>query len=125
MSLQPIGASALPSNATGQSASVAPSSSFAPSSLTTGSVADSKPATPAQKPTDQQVQHAVSDLQQAVAQHTEGLEFSHDKASGRDIVKVVDTATNKVIRQFPSEEALNLAHSIGNPMSGLLINQKA
>ncbi len=37
------------------------------------------------------------------------LRFSVDKTSGKVIVKVIDLSTKKVVRQIPSEEALNVA----------------
>jgi len=37
------------------------------------------------------------------------LHFSVDKASGKTIIKVMDMVTKKVVRQIPSEEALNVA----------------
>lgn len=53
-----------------------------------------------------------------------GLEFSVDTETDCTMVKVVDTATKKVLRQFPSEEMLQLAQAIDN-MHGLLLRQKA
>ena len=40
--------------------------------------------------------------------------------TGKTIIKVVDTATDTVIRQIPSEEAIAIAKSI-DKMQGLLI----
>lgn len=52
------------------------------------------------------------------------LEFSIDRDSGRTVVKMVDTETKEVVRQFPSEEMLAISRSI-EKMSGLMINEKA
>lgn len=52
------------------------------------------------------------------------VSFAMDEESGKTIVKIVDTATQQVLRQFPSEEALSIAHSI-DKMQGLLIRDKA
>jgi hypothetical protein len=51
---------------------------------------------------------------------TELLEGRRDRPT---IIKVVDTATDTVIRQIPSEEAIAIAKSI-DKMQGLLINHK-
>jgi flagellar protein FlaG len=51
------------------------------------------------------------------------LNFSKDQDTGKTIIKVVDTATDTVIRQIPSEEAIAIAKSI-DKMQGLLINHK-
>ncbi len=40
------------------------------------------------------------------------LHFSVDKKSGEMVVKVIDMATKKVIRQIPSKEALNVANRL-------------
>lgn len=40
------------------------------------------------------------------------LRFRMDRASGDIVVSVVDTKTNKVIRQFPPEELLKLAATL-------------
>ena len=83
-------------------------------------------ATPGQarQPTEQELQHAVSDLQKAVAPLAQDLQFSIDKDSGRTVVKVVDSATDKVLKQYPSEEALAMSQSIGKFQQGLLVKQK-
>jgi flagellar protein FlaG len=52
------------------------------------------------------------------------VQFSIDKASGRSIVKVIDSKTNEVIRQMPSEEMLALGQTLGGS-SGLVIRAKA
>jgi flagellar protein FlaG len=52
------------------------------------------------------------------------LQFNIDDDTGKTVVKVIDTATKEVIRQFPSEEMLSIAKAI-DKMQGLLIHQKA
>ncbi|MEA2094768.1 MAG: flagellar protein FlaG [Pseudomonadota bacterium] len=41
-----------------------------------------------------------------------GLRFSIDNNSGRTVVRVVDTETDEVIRQIPSEEMLTVIRNI-------------
>jgi flagellar protein FlaG len=52
------------------------------------------------------------------------LQFSLDQDTGRTVVKMVDTQTAEVLRQFPSEEMLAISKSIDR-MQGLLINREA
>jgi len=52
------------------------------------------------------------------------LEFSVDKETSIEVVKVVDQDTNKVIRQIPSEDAIRIAKAIGD-FKGLLLKDKA
>jgi flagellar protein FlaG len=43
-----------------------------------------------------------------------GLQFSVDDELGRVVIRVVDPETREVIKQFPSEDAIALAKSLGN-----------
>lgn len=52
------------------------------------------------------------------------LEFSMDDQTGKTIIKVVDTATNELIRQIPSEEMLEIARALDR-LQGILVRQKA
>lgn len=76
------------------------------------------------QPTDQQVKSAVDQLNDFVKTSSSNLQFSVDKDSGMRIIKVVDPETQKVIRQIPSEEAVEIAKAIGK-LQGLLIRQTA
>ena len=71
----------------------------------------------------QPTQESVSKILEALNPLARNLQFSIDDATGRTIVKVVDAKTNEVIRQIPSEDLLELAHSM-NKLSGLFIKQK-
>ena len=51
---------------------------------------------------------AIDQLNGYLQETHRGLRFSIDDSSGRTIVRVVDTETNEVIRQIPSEEMLTL-----------------
>jgi flagellar protein FlaG len=55
---------------------------------------------------------AVSKLNDFVQNIQRDLQFSIDEKSGEMVVKVVDTHSQKVIRQIPSEDALKLARSL-------------
>lgn len=73
---------------------------------------------------DKDVANAVDKLNDFARQNASDLDFSQDKETGKTIVRVVDTATDTVIRQIPSEEAIAIAKSI-DKMQGVLINHKA
>lgn len=51
---------------------------------------------------------AVNQLNGFLEETQRGLRFSMDDDSGRTIVRVIDTETDEVIRQIPSEEMLAL-----------------
>lgn len=52
------------------------------------------------------------------------LIFSVDEKSGEHVIKVVDKSTKEVIRQIPSEEAIQIKESIDRFQKGLLVNLK-
>ena len=89
----------------------------------------SKPAAPAERPSPEQLEAAVSELSNAMQSVQRNLNFSIDEDSGQTVVKVIDSSSNEVIRQFPSEEALALARrmreSDSSEISGLLLQSKA
>lgn len=74
--------------------------------------------------TREQLQEAVQRVNEFVQPFNNGLQFSLDDDTGKTIVKVIDKSTDEIIRQFPSEEMLNIAKAI-DTMKGLLIQQKA
>ena len=81
------------------------------------------------QPTDEapgvaEVSDAVKTINQTVQALSPSLEFSIDADSKRTIVKVVDTDTKEVIRQMPTQEALDIAKALDR-LQGLLIRQKA
>ena len=59
-----------------------------------------------------QLAEAVSQLNEHMQQGHHSLRFSIDDISGRTIVRVVDTETDEVIRQIPSEEMLAVMHHV-------------
>lgn len=83
-----------------------------------------QPATKAQPASKAELQDAVATSNNFLKTVTNALEFSIDKDSGDTVVKVVDTATKEVIRQYPSEEMLQIAKAL-DKIQGLLIKQKA
>jgi len=79
---------------------------------------------PAQPVTQEAVVAAVQSANAYVQSVASSLKFSLDEETGRTVVKVIDTETEEVLRQFPSEEMLAITRSIDR-MQGLLINRKA
>ncbi|OWW21297.1 flagellar protein FlaG [Noviherbaspirillum denitrificans] len=72
----------------------------------------------------EQLQDAANKLNKVVQTMTNGVEFTVDSETGIHVVKVIDTRTDEVIRQFPSEELVDLAKSLDR-LQGLVIRQKA
>lgn len=60
----------------------------------------------------EQVESAVSTIQEFVQSARRNINFSLEDGSGRVVVKVTDATSGDIIRQIPSEEALQLAESL-------------
>lgn len=74
--------------------------------------------------TQEMQKDAVDKLNDFVRITHHALEFSVDEDSGRQLIKLIDTKTKEVIRQIPSEEALQIAKAL-DKFQGLLIHNKA
>lgn len=69
-----------------------------------------------------ELKKSVNQLNDYVQNTQRDLEFSIDKDSGVTVVKVIDTKSEKVIRQMPTEEALKLARSLVEEKDGAAFN---
>lgn len=89
-----------------------------------------RPAIADQNTTDRQkasveaVEAAVKEMNAFIKPAVASIQFALDEDSGRTIVKMVDTETNKVVRQMPSEEALAISKSLDR-LHGLTVHTKA
>lgn len=73
---------------------------------------------------EEQIKQAVQKIQGAVDNLAHNLRFSIDEDTGKTIIKVVDAHTDEIIRQFPTEEAIEIARTL-DKVQGLLFNDKA
>jgi len=86
-------------------------------------------------PAKSEVELAVSDINDYVQTVNRDLQFRVDDALplGRSVVTVIDSDTKETIREFPSEEALALAHQLRDQaleeaeakVEGLIISAQA
>ncbi|MBT9540485.1 flagellar protein FlaG [Thiobacillus sp.] len=79
----------------------------------------------ARQPSSEELNTAVAAINQAMQQSNQSLEFSVDTNTNRTVVKMVDTSTGELIRQFPSESVLAISRGIEEFQQGLLLTQKA
>ncbi|MEN3111412.1 flagellar protein FlaG [Uliginosibacterium paludis] len=111
--------------ATGQTGRVAPAK---PLPATSQASATESPAEstlqPSGLPSKEQIDQAMAQVKGALPAVAQNLQFSLDEDTGRTVVKVVDSGTNEVIRQIPSEELLAISKAL-DMFSGLLLKQKA
>ena len=86
------------------------------------------PETKEKEVSSEDLKQAVTELNQHIQNIERDLFFSVDDSSGRTIVKVVNSETEEVIRQIPSEEVLRISRSIHEQMgdiSGLIFETSA
>ena len=71
----------------------------------------------------QNLQEAVSLLNQQMASSKRGLGFQIDEAVGGPVVTVRSADTGEVVRQIPNEVVVRIAHNI-DKVKGLLLNAR-
>lgn len=67
---------------------------------------------------------AVSSMNDLLGTLGHSLRFNIDDETGKTIVKVMDSQTQEVIKQIPTEEMLAIAKAL-DKLQGLLVKQKA
>lgn len=72
-----------------------------------------------------QLREALAYVNRALQQSNKNLEFTVDSETERPIVKLVDSDTGEVLRQFPTEEALAISRAIDDFQQGLLLRKQA
>src|SRR5690554_1569048 len=75
------------------------------------------------EPERERVVEAIRKIQEFVDEMQRGLQFSIDEDTGRIVVKVIARHSGEVIRQLPSEEALELATRLQDDGSILFSRQ--
>lgn len=75
-------------------------------------------------PTLQEVKTAVGDINHTIQSLVSHLEFFVDESASAALVKVVDTRTNDVIREFSTGKVLGIARALGK-VQGLLLQESA
>lgn len=108
---------ALAERPAGQAPQVAPVNSDPPPS--TSEQQKAKPV-----PSHEQMEQALKSINSVLQLRSQDLEFSVDSESHRTIVRVVDKKTKELIRQMPSQEALDIAKALDR-LQSLLIRETA
>lgn len=77
------------------------------------------------EPSAEDLARIVADLQHRADIVAPEIRFAVNQSNGQTLIEVTDRTTNKVIRQIPSEEALQIARNIGEFQRHLLVDQEA
>lgn len=72
----------------------------------------------------QDIEAVVAQLNRMLQSINNSLQFEVDRATGKTVVRVLDSKTNEVLRQFPSEEVLAIARTLESA-KGALFNDQA
>lgn len=75
--------------------------------------------------TTQTLKDSVDSMNRLMKSLSNSLQFSLDEDTGKTVIKVIDSTTQEVIKQFPSEEALALTKALDNLTTGLFVQQQA
>lgn len=70
------------------------------------------------------LREAVKEVNAFIAPRTSGIEFSIDEDLGKTVVKLVDTSTNTILKQYPSEKMIAISKDL-HRLEGLLLKEKA
>ena len=125
MNIAPISAGALP--ATHGAAGSQPDAAWAARRQVSAAAQDAEVSTTDTTPGEAdpaELKQRVDALNEAMRVHASSIEFSIDDDSGRTIVKVVDTDTDTVLRQYPSKELLAISKQI-DKFQGMFIKTQA
>lgn len=72
-----------------------------------------------------QLQNVADHINKILKQSNKNLEFSVDAATQKPVVKLIETDTGDLIRQFPTEEMLAISSAIEKFQQGVFLKQKA
>jgi flagellar protein FlaG len=78
----------------------------------------------AAEPSVEAVKSAVEASNRVVQSLQSKIQFVADEASGRMLIRVIDSSNDQVIRQIPSEEMLAISRALDR-MQGLLVKSQA
>lgn len=70
------------------------------------------------------IEDVVASVNDYVQNVQRQLNFSIEKDTGRTVIRVMDSATNELVRQIPSEEFLELARAL-EKAKGILLQAEA
>lgn len=73
----------------------------------------------------QQLQQAVTEINDYVQNLRRTLSFSIEEETGRTVIRVYDSETNELIRQIPPEETLKLVESLQSGDATLFVKERA
>jgi flagellar protein FlaG len=78
-----------------------------------------------QQASSAQLRNVADNINKVLKQSNKNLEFSVDTDTKKSVVKLIETDTGDLIRQYPTEEMLAISSAIDQFQQGVLLKQKA
>jgi len=126
MLIQNTSSIAQPVRLTSDTSAAAPAVVSTPVAASPSTEKPSAPAKQAEKPlNDTQMQETLDHINAALLNSNINIQFNVGANGQKAVLKLIDTQTGEVIRQFPTDAALSISRSIEQFQQGLLLNQKA
>jgi flagellar protein FlaG len=109
---------AMRSNA--QASTPAPASNTRAAAEQAAEVIEQQHVKAAPPPEAPDLEAVVEQLNRMMQRMNNSLQFEVDRATGKTVVRVLDSNTKEILRQFPSEEVLAIARALENAKGALL-----
>ncbi|MYM35109.1 hypothetical protein GTP44_20210 [Duganella sp. FT50W] len=116
------GFAVLPATAATAAAVAVPASGKNAGTDTAQSIVAANEAPVVRVPSKTELKKSVDAINRFLESNSE-VHFSIDDDSGVSVIKVIDTETKKILRQFPSEQSLEIGRNLTT--KGLLIDSEA
>lgn len=116
------GFAVLPATAAAMAAVSVPASGKNAGTESARTIVSANDAPETRLPSKTELKKSVDEINRFLEDNSE-VHFSIDEDSGVSVIKVIDTETKKVLRQFPSEQSLEIGKNLTT--KGLLINSEA
>lgn len=116
------GFAVLPATAATATAVAVPASGKNAGTDTAKSIVAANEAPVVRAPSKTELKKSVDEINRFLESNSE-VHFSIDDDSGVSVIKVIDTETKKILRQFPSEQSLEIGRNLTT--KGLLIDSEA
>ncbi len=74
-------------------------------------------------PNDRQIKDAIEKINSKIKDHRTRCEFTYHEESNRISIKMIDEATDEVIKEIPPEDTIKMADRLWE-MAGLLLDER-
>lgn len=76
-----------------------------------------------ERPTEKQIKDAITQINNKIKERRTRCEFTYNEESNRISIKMIDEATDEVIKEIPPEDTIKMANKLWE-MAGMLIDER-